>query len=83
LVCSIPFYAILIQQDERWCMQVLTRMDIGSNAGNLVDAKEALEYAAAGHIKVSYTLRKMEELTEIFNEMHSGTLIGRTVLDLQ
>ncbi|MCJ1227383.1 hypothetical protein MMC12_004038 [Toensbergia leucococca] len=51
--------------------------------GNRKDAMEVLEFAARGIVKTRVRVEKMEKLTEVFQEMADGKLIGRVVLDLQ
>ncbi|KAH8651158.1 alcohol dehydrogenase [Xylariales sp. PMI_506] len=56
---------------------------IATKSGNRLEAAECLEIAARCGIQVKYQLRKMEELTEIFEEMTEGKILGRIVLDLR
>ncbi|KAK5988244.1 Alcohol dehydrogenase 2 [Cladobotryum mycophilum] len=55
---------------------------IATKSGNRVDIKECLEIAAQGRVKAFYELRKMDELTEVFDEITKGNIKGRIVLDL-
>jgi len=54
-----------------------------SVVGNRKEAIEVLEFAARGIVKTHIREEKMEKLTEVFQEMHDGKMIGRVVLDLQ
>ncbi|CAD6887789.1 unnamed protein product [Tilletia controversa] len=54
----------------------------GSYVGNRQDAVEALDMAARGKVKVSYKLRGLSELNAVFDEMQTGKMAGRVVLDL-
>lgn len=51
--------------------------------GNRLEAKESLDIMAAGQVTPHYELRKMEELTQVFDDMHAGKFLGRIVLDLR
>ncbi|CAO2648771.1 Nn.00g097200.m01.CDS01 [Neocucurbitaria sp. VM-36] len=51
--------------------------------GNRAEAKEALEIAARGLVKSHFQLRRMEDLTTIFDEMERGQINGRVVIDLR
>ncbi|KAK0381869.1 alcohol dehydrogenase [Colletotrichum limetticola] len=55
----------------------------GVKTGNRLEAKECLEIAAQGNIKTHFQLRRMRSLTKIFNEMESGGIQGRVVIDLK
>jgi propanol-preferring alcohol dehydrogenase len=55
---------------------------IGSAVGNRQDAIEALEFAARGKVACQYTLRSLEELETIFDEMTQGKIAGRVVLKI-
>lgn len=56
---------------------------VGVAVGNRQEAIETLEMAARGIIKTHFRTEKLENLNEVFEEMHSGKLQGRVVLDLQ
>jgi len=56
---------------------------VGSAVGNRREAIETLELAARGIVKTHYTTKKMEDLTQIFEDMEQGKIQGRVVLDLQ
>ncbi|KAL1959285.1 hypothetical protein VTO42DRAFT_2472 [Malbranchea cinnamomea] len=56
---------------------------IGSKVGNRLDASECIDIAARGLVKTHFQLRKMEELSEIFEEMRQGKIKGRVVIDLR
>ena len=55
----------------------------GSILGNRQDAIDVLDLAARGIIKVHYELRSLDELTQVFQDMKAGSLVGRIVLNLQ
>ena len=55
---------------------------VGVAVGNRQDAIETLQFADRGLVKLHYRIAKMEELTQVFEEMHRGELKGRVVLDL-
>lgn len=55
----------------------------GSILGNRQDAIDVLDLAARGVITLHYQTRRLEDLTHVFEDMESGTLSGRAVLDLQ
>ncbi|KAH8170410.1 alcohol dehydrogenase groES-like domain-containing protein [Sarocladium implicatum] len=55
---------------------------IATKAGNRLEAQECLQIAAQGGIKVETQIRRMDELTEVFNELESGHIQGRAVIDL-
>lgn len=66
--------------------QVLVAMEqkiVGSAVGNRKEAIETLDLAARGIIKTHFRTAKMDELTNIFEEMDKGKIQGRVVLDLQ
>lgn len=56
---------------------------LGTAVGNRKEASETLELASRGIIKTHYETVKMDKLTETFEKMHKGELIGRVVLDMQ
>ncbi|KAF3761773.1 GroES-like protein [Cryphonectria parasitica EP155] len=56
---------------------------VGVAVGNRQEAIETLDLAARGIIKTHFTTDKLENLTQIFQDMHDGKLHGRVVLDLQ
>jgi propanol-preferring alcohol dehydrogenase len=56
---------------------------IALKTGNRLEAKEALDIVAAGHVTPHYELKKMEELTQVFDDMHAGKFQGRVVIDLR
>jgi D-arabinose 1-dehydrogenase-like Zn-dependent alcohol dehydrogenase len=55
----------------------------GSAVGNQREALEVLDMAARGLVKTHIKVEKMENLTEVFQEMSEGKMQGRVVLDLQ
>ncbi|KAL7934740.1 GroES-like protein [Trichoderma chlorosporum] len=56
---------------------------ISAKTGNRVDVKECLNLAARGLVNCCYQIRKMDELTEVFEEMQAGLISGRAILDLE
>ncbi|KAK1979040.1 chaperonin 10-like protein [Colletotrichum cereale] len=55
----------------------------GVKTGNRLEAKECLEVAARANVKTHFQLRRMKSLTKVFNEMKSGDIQGRVVIDLK
>lgn len=55
---------------------------VGSILGNRQDAIDVLELMARGIITLHYQIRGLKDLKQVFEEMKSGTLAGRVVLDL-
>lgn len=56
---------------------------VGVTVGDRKDAIEVLDLAARGVIKSHFRVEKMENLTDVFAQMHKGEVAGRVVLDLQ
>lgn len=56
---------------------------LGSLVGTRKDLAEAFDFGADGLVVPKVTLRKMEEINEIFDEMEAGKIRGRMVLDLR
>ena len=54
---------------------------IGSLVGTRQDLAEAFQFAAEGKVVPKVTLRKIEEINEIFEEMEQGKITGRMVID--
>jgi propanol-preferring alcohol dehydrogenase len=54
----------------------------GSAVGNRREAIEALDFVARGIVKTHYETKKLEDLTEVFEQMKEGTLQGRVVVEL-
>jgi propanol-preferring alcohol dehydrogenase len=55
---------------------------MGSAVGNRVDAVELLDFAARGIVQVHVQIVPMEALSQAFQDMKSGSLLGRVVMDL-
>ncbi|KAH6976575.1 alcohol dehydrogenase II [Ilyonectria destructans] len=55
---------------------------IGSAVGNQQEAIEVLNLAARGIVNAHVEIKKMNQLTEVLEDIHSGKLHGRVVLDL-
>ncbi|KAI0062887.1 mannitol-1-phosphate dehydrogenase MPDH1 [Artomyces pyxidatus] len=53
---------------------------VGSVLGNLQDAIEALDLVARKKVKTHFSTRKLEEINDVFQELHSGQLVGRAVI---
>lgn len=56
---------------------------VGVAVGNRQEAIETLDLAARGLIKTHFRTEKLENLTDVFEQMEKGELQGRVVLDLQ
>lgn len=56
---------------------------VGVSVGDRKDAIEVLDLAARGVIKSHFRTERMEDLPEVFAQMHNGEVAGRVVLDLQ
>jgi propanol-preferring alcohol dehydrogenase len=52
----------------------------GSLVGNQRDVIEALELAKNGGIEVPSTIKKLDDLQEVLDDMDAGKVIGRVVL---
>lgn len=55
---------------------------VGSYVGNRQDAQEALEIAARGKVKAIYKTMGLNDLPQVYDDMHHGKIAGRIVLDL-
>lgn len=53
----------------------------GSLVGTREDLAEAFQFAAEGKVVPKVTLRPLEDINAIFQEMESGTIVGRMVVD--
>ncbi|KAI9997805.1 hypothetical protein PInf_001736 [Phytophthora infestans] len=56
---------------------------VGSYVGSRQDAIEAIDLAADGHVKSSYTVEPLKNLPDVFKRMHAVKLRGRVVLDCE
>ena len=54
---------------------------IGSLVGTRQDLREAFQFAAEGKVVPKVTLRPIEDINDIFEEMENGTITGRMVID--
>lgn len=54
---------------------------VGSLVGTRQDLKEAFQFAAEGKVVPRVTLRKLEEINDIMEEMEQGKFTGRMVID--
>ena len=55
---------------------------VGSLVGTRQDLVEAFEFAAQGKVVPKVTLRPIEDINQIFDEMQQGKIKGRMVIDL-
>ncbi|KAI9436127.1 GroES-like protein [Russula earlei] len=55
---------------------------IGSYVGNRQDAREALDIASRGKIKCHFALKPLSALSEIYEGLEKGTVVGRVVLNI-
>ena len=55
---------------------------VGSLVGTRQDLVEAFEFAAQGKVVPKVTLRPIEDINQIFDEMQEGKIKGRMVIDL-
>ncbi|KAK0489569.1 chaperonin 10-like protein [Armillaria luteobubalina] len=56
---------------------------LGSYVGNRQDAREALELAARGQVKVHFVTKDLKELQNVYDGMAAGKVAGRVVFDLK
>ncbi len=62
---------------------VLNRKTVrGSIVGSRKDLAECLAFAAEGKVSVHYTLKRLEDINDIFTKMKSGEIQGRMVMQL-
>jgi propanol-preferring alcohol dehydrogenase len=54
-----------------------------ASVGTRKDAIEVLDFARRGIVRSHHQIKKMEDLTQVFDDMSKGNLIGRVVLDLE
>jgi propanol-preferring alcohol dehydrogenase len=52
----------------------------GSLVGNQSDVLEALEIAKQGKIEVPSSIKKLEDLQSVMEDMEAGKVVGRVVL---
>ncbi|WP_277210750.1 alcohol dehydrogenase AdhP [Isoptericola croceus] len=55
----------------------------GSIVGTRKDLAEAIDFFARGLVEPTYTLRPLEEINDIFDEMLAGRIDGRVVMDMR
>jgi alcohol dehydrogenase, propanol-preferring len=55
---------------------------VGSLVGTRQDLVEAFEFAAQGKVVPKVTMRPIEDINQIFDEMQQGKIKGRMVIDL-
>jgi propanol-preferring alcohol dehydrogenase len=53
----------------------------GSIVGTRLDLKESIEFASAGKVKAIVKAEPLENINDIFQRMHAGTIEGRIVVD--
>jgi len=56
---------------------------VGSLGGTRTDLAEAFQFAAEGKVVPKVVMRQLEEINDIFDEMLSGQIKGRMVIDFQ
>lgn len=56
---------------------------VGSLVGTRKDLEEAFQAGADGKVVPQYQMRPMKDINDIFDEMESGDIQGRMVLDLR
>ncbi|PBK94887.1 GroES-like protein [Armillaria gallica] len=56
---------------------------LGSYVGNRQDAREALDLAARGKVKVHFITKDLKELQNVYDGMAAGKVAGRVVFDLK
>lgn len=56
---------------------------VGSLVGTRTDLAEAFQFAAEGKVTPKVTLRPIEAINTIFDEMHAGKISGRVVIDFK
>lgn len=56
---------------------------VGSIVGTRMDLVETLDLARDGEIKPIITMKKLEDINEIFDDMLNGTINGRVVVDFR
>ena len=56
---------------------------VGSLVGTRTDLAEAFQFAAEGKVVPKVVMRQLEEINDIFDEMLSGKIKGRMVIDFQ
>ena len=54
----------------------------GSIVGTRLDLQEALDFAGEGKVKATVHRAKLEDINDIFGQMHKGQIEGRMVLDM-
>ncbi|ESK84817.1 mannitol-1-phosphate dehydrogenase [Moniliophthora roreri MCA 2997] len=54
---------------------------LGSYVGNRQDAREAIDIAARGGVKVHFVTKPLAELKDVYEGMKAGNIAGRVVLD--
>ncbi|KAH9478404.1 Alcohol dehydrogenase 3 [Psilocybe cubensis] len=54
----------------------------GSYVGNRQDAMEAINIAATGAVKCHYKLRKLSEISQVYDDLAKGKIAGRVVLSM-
>lgn len=55
---------------------------VGSIVGTRRDLEECLDFASRGKIKTDIQVRELDDINQIFDELDSGKITGRIVLDL-
>ena len=55
---------------------------VGSYVGNRQDAQEALDIAATGKVRTHFKTLGLSQLPQVYDDMQSGKIAGRIVLDI-
>lgn len=55
----------------------------GSIVGTRLDLQEALDFAAAGKVRATVVVDRLENINEIFDRMREGAIEGRVVIDFE
>ncbi len=55
----------------------------GSIVGTRLDLQEALDFAAAGKVRATVAVDRLENINEIFGRMREGAIEGRVVIDFE
>jgi propanol-preferring alcohol dehydrogenase len=56
---------------------------LGSYVGNRQDAREALDIAALGKVKCHLEIKPLAALSEVYEGMEQGKIVGRVVLNME
>ncbi|KAF9009952.1 mannitol-1-phosphate dehydrogenase MPDH1 [Cyathus striatus] len=56
---------------------------MGSYVGNRQDAIEAIDIASTGAVKVTFQLKTLDDIAEVYDDLGKGKIAGRIVLSVQ